>query len=287
MEVRRVSGYKRETEEVLGLVRDRWDEYVTGYWEDHWPQEGEVFVAEQDSDLVGVVRVVASGDGAWFEGLSLGESRRAKRGEIGSRLLGEAVDFSRESGADVLRGVVLDSHKGSVDSLEGEGFERVAELRRGWGFGFPYESDLEDAHFDQSLEYLRETEGYGLTSGLYVNDRLRVREIPQRVEELGEDARVLALGHEDDIPAVVISSGVRENKAGETSREELVMGFVWSQPQHISDVALYIRGEVNERDLDDAIVFLPAVDEYTSSFVESGYEFSEGVLCVYELELEE
>jgi hypothetical protein len=95
--------------------------------------------------------------------------------------------------------------------------------------------------------------------------------VPEHIEEYEGD--VLGFVEDDDVRAVALCDGVRVNETGEEKRTELVLGLVWVEPRYASQFALDVRGEARDRNLNDALVFLPDDDEVIGAFDQAGYEF--------------
>jgi hypothetical protein len=158
----------------------------------------------------------------------------------------------------------------ALSFLESKGFERAATVRHGRGFGFPYGTSLEAANFDESLDVVRDTDAFEATDGLYATTDWRVWSVPDTVG--GYDGEVLGFVEDGDVRGVALCDGVRVNETGEEKRTELVLGFVGVEPGYASQFALDVRGEAREREVHDALVFLPD-DETVDAFKQAGYDF--------------
>ncbi|MDY6780172.1 MAG: GNAT family N-acetyltransferase [Halobacteria archaeon] len=256
--------------------RDGWD-YIPEVWDD-WLEadEGVVLVAvpEDGDDAVGVVRVTAFLTGeAWLEGMRVHPDHR--REGVATALTDEALDVAAKRNAEVVRSMTFEWNEQGVELLESLGFERSVELRHARGFGFPYGSQIEEATFDESLDVIRETDAYDAVGGLHATSDWKMVSIPETVTNFREGTEVLAFEEDDDVRSVMICDGVRTNTSGVEERTELVLGFVWCDPEYASQLALDIRGEARDRNLNDALVFLPDDEEYIGSFEQAGFDVSD------------
>jgi len=267
-----------DIDDVAGFATETWDgwDYVPDIWED-WLGEGTTLVAEYEGEVVGTVHATERGDEAWLEGLRVAEEHR--REGVGSRLTEAALERIAEEGTSVVRCVVFDDNDAAVELLNELGFERVTTMRHGRGFGFPYGSMIEEANYDESLRVLRDSDSFEVAGGLYATKDWRVWSVPETVEEYEGD--VLGFVEDDDVRAVALCDGVRVNETGEEKRTELVLGLVWVEPRYASQFALDVRGEARDRNINDALVFLPDEKEVVSAFDQAGFEF-EGRDHVYE-----
>ncbi len=248
-----------------GSTWDGWD-YVPDVWED-WVGEGIALVAEVDGVPVGTVHSVTRGDEAWIEGLRVDDEHR--REGVGTTLVEEATG-RLEDGVSVVRCMAFDDNEPALSFLEDSGFERVATVRHGRGFGFPYGTSLEPANYDESLDVIRGTEALEAVDGLYATEDWRMWSVPDTAE--GYDGEILGFAEDDDVRGVALCDGVRVNETGEEKRTELVFGFVWVEPRYASQFALDVRGEAREREVHDALVFLPD-NEAVNAFEQAGYDF--------------
>lgn len=258
--------------EVSEFATDTWEgwDYVPDVWDD-WLEEdsGVTLVAEHEEEVVGVVHGTRRGDEAWLEGMRVAEEHR--REGVGSGLTEAALERLAEGGASVARCMVFDDNDAALALLEELGFERVTTIRHGRGFGFPYGSMIEEANYDESLQVLRDSEAFEAAGGLYATKDWRVWSVPETIEEYEGD--VLGFVEDDDVRAVALCDGVRVNETGEEKRTELVLGLVWVEPRYASQFALDVRGETRDRNLNDALVFLPDDEEVIGAFDQAGYEF--------------
>jgi GNAT superfamily N-acetyltransferase len=254
---------------VVAFADSTWDgwDYVPDVWED-WLDEGIALVAEADGRPVGTVHAAVRGDEAWLEGLRVDEDHR--REGVGTDLLDTAVGRLAEEGVSVVRCMSFEGNDAATSFLDEAGFERVAALRHGRGFGFPYGSTLEPANFDESLEVVRDTDAFETVAGLYATTDWRMWSVPDSVE--GYDGEVLGFVEDGEVRGVALCDGVRVNDTGEERRTELVLGFVYVEPRYASQFALDVRGEAREREIHDALVFLPD-DETVDAFEQAGYDF--------------
>ncbi|MDZ7689122.1 MAG: GNAT family N-acetyltransferase [Halobacteriales archaeon] len=262
-DVNRVADFASET-------WNGWD-YVPDVWED-WLEEGVTLVAETDGRVVGAVHGVTGGrdgDEAWLEGLRVDEKYR--REGVASKLVDVALERLGDEGASVVRCMVFDDNDAGVALLDTLGFERVTTVRHGRGFGFPYGSIIEEANYDESLEVLRDSDAFEATSGLYATKDWRMWSVPETVE--GYEGDVLGFVEDDDVRGVALCDGVRVNETAEEKRTELVLGLVWVEPRYASQFALDVRGEARDRNLNDALVFLPDDEELVGAFDQAGFEF--------------
>ncbi len=259
--------------EVSGFATKTWDgwDYVPNVWDD-WLDEGVTLVAETEDEVVGVVHGVTGGtddEEAWLEGMRVDEEHR--REGVASVLTETALERLAGEGATVARCMAFDGNDAALALLDELGFERATTLRHGRGFGFPYGSMIEEANYDESLEVLRDSDAFDAVSGLYATKDWRVWSVPEKVDDYAGD--VLGFVEDDDVRAVALCDGVRVNETGEEKRTELVLGLVWVEPRYASQFALDVRGEARERNINDALVFLPDDDETVSAFDQAGYEF--------------
>ncbi|MCX2819364.1 GNAT family N-acetyltransferase [Haladaptatus sp. F3-133] len=245
---------------------DGWD-YVPDAWDD-WLDEGVTLVADADGRPVGTVHGVTRDDEAWLEGLRVDEDYR--REGIASALVDGVVERTADRGVSVVRCMAFDGNEAGVSFLESVGFGRTATVRHGRGFGFPYGSALEPANFDESLEVVRGTEAFEAVDGLYATSDWRMWSVPDSVN--GYEGEVLGFVEDGEVRGIALCDGTRINETGEERRTELVLGFVWSEPRYVSQFALDIRGEAREREIHDAVVFVPD-DQTVDAFDQAGYDF--------------
>jgi ribosomal-protein-alanine N-acetyltransferase len=244
---------------------DGWD-YVPDVWED-WLGEGVALVAEVDGRPVGTVHGVTRGDEAWIEGLRVDDEHR--REGVGTALVDTVVERLADD-ASVVRCMAFEDNDAAQSFLEEVGFERATTVRHGRGFGFPYGTTLEAANYDESLEVVRGTDALESVGGLYATTDWRMWSVPDSVD--GYDGEILGFVEDDDVRGVALCDGVRTNDTAEERRTELVLGFVWVEPRYASQFALDVRGEAREREIHDALVFLPD-DETVNAFEQAGYDF--------------
>lgn len=261
--------------QVLEFASDTWEgwDYLPDVWSD-WLEEGTLLVAETNEGPVGVIHVTAYLTGeAWLEGARVHPDHR--REGVATQLTERALQIARERGAEVVRCMTFDWNDPGKELVEALGFRRVAEIRHARSFGFPYGTSLEDATFDASLDAVRETEAFEEFGGLYVTRDWKALRIPETVGNFQAGAGILALEENNDVRAIMISDGVRTNTRGVDERTELVLGFTWCDPDYASSVALDVRAEVREREINDALVFLPDSEDIVTSFEQAGYDVSE------------
>ncbi len=249
---------------------------VTGFSEDSrlhtefsdWVGDGVSLVAESDVDgVVGYVHLhVFPSEEAWVEVLSVAEGRRGEG--VGSRLVEAAVEEAEEAGIDVVR-CEAGEDSGVQGFAESLGFEVAAEIHLARGFGFPYGSQLEPAQFDASLDTISDTDVYERLNGLYADTDGRFRELPESVEEF-EDETVLGFSEDGEVRGAVVYCGRGVNRDAPENRSEFVCGFVWSEEDYAAQMALDVRGEARDRNLQDAAVYLPV--DLVPSFDQAGYE---------------
>lgn len=259
---------------VLKFASDTWEgwDYLPEVWSD-WTEEGTLLVAETDDQPVGVIHVTAYLTGeAWLEGARVHPDHR--REGIATQLTERALGIARKRGAEIARCMTFEWNDAGRELVESLGFKRAAAVRHARSFGFPYGTSLEDATFDASLDAIRETEAFDQFGGLYVTRDWKALEIPEMVGNFQAGAGILALEEGDDVRAIMISDGVRTNTRGVDERTELVLGFTWCDPDYASSVALDIRAEVREREINDALVFLPDREDIVASFEQAGYDVS-------------
>ena len=271
-DVKRVAEFASET-------WDGWD-YVPDVWED-WLDEGVTLVAESGGTVVGVVHGIAHGDEGWLEGMRVAEEHR--REGVGSTLTEAVVERLADEGVSIARCMAFDGNDAAVELLDSLGFKRVTTVRHGRGFGFPYGSIIEEANYDDSLQVLRDSDSFEAVGGLYATKDWQVWSVPKTVEEYEGD--VLGFVEDDEVRAVALCDGVRVNETGEEKRTELVLGLVWVEPRYASQFALDVRGEARERNINDALVFLPDDEEIVGAFDQAGFEF-ERRDHVYEKEID-
>ncbi len=234
-----------------------------------WLDEGISLVADSDdAGVVGYVHLhVYPSDEAWIDVLAVAEEER-RRG-VGFRLVDAAVEEADDRGVDVVRcmGMAEDSTvEGFADSV---GFDVAAELHLARGFGFPYGSQFEEAQFDASLETIRDTGVYGRVNGLYADAEGRFRGLPTSVDGF-DDARILGFSDDGEVRGAVVFSGRGVNRDAPENRSEMVCGFVWCEEDYASQMALDVRGEARDRNLQDAAVWIPV--DLVPSFDQAGFD---------------
>lgn len=271
-----VGGDLSEVTEFADETWDGWD-FVPDVWDD-WLEEGVTLVAETDGMVVGTVHAVTRGDEAWLEGLRVHDDYR--REGVGSALLDAVLE---RLDVRVARGMTFDENDAAVSLLESAGFERVASVRHARGFGFPYGTTLEEANYDESLQVVRGSDAFADFGGLYATTDWRMWSVPESVDDY--DGDILGFAEDDDVRGVALCDGVRVNETGEEKRTELVLGFVSVEPRYASQFALDVRGEARERNLNDALVFLPDDPEVVNSFDQAGFDI-ERLDHVYEKVIE-
>ena len=255
---------------VAEFASETWDgwDYVPDVWDD-WLEEGVTLVAESGGNVVGVVHGVARGNEGWLEGMRVAEEYR--REGVGSTLTEALLARLSEEGVSVARCMAFDGNDAAVELLDSLGFKHVTTVRHGRGFGFPYGSIIEEANYDDSLQVLRDSDAFEAASGLYATKDWRMWSVPETVEDYEGD--VLGFVEDDDVRAVALCDGVRVNETDEEKRTELVLGIVWVEPRYASQFALDVRGEARERNINDALVFLPDDEEIIGAFDQAGFEF--------------
>lgn len=270
---------KADLDRVAEFAAETWDgwDYVPDVW-DEWLDEGVALVAEVDGVVVGTVHGVTRGDEAWLEGLRVDEEYR--REGVGSALLEEIAE---RLDAEVARGMAFGDNEAAVGFLETEGFERVATVKYGRGFGFPYGTSLQEANYDESLEVLKDSDAFDDFGGLYATSDWRMWSVPETAEEY--DGDILGFVEDDDVRGVALCDGVRVNETGEEKRSELVFGFVSVEPRYAGQFALDVRGEARDRNINDALVFLPDDTDTVSSFDQAGFDL-DTTDHVYEMVIE-
>ena len=262
----------RDIDDVANFATETWDgwDYIPNVWDDWLKEDGSVtLVAERKSGVVGVVHATTRGDEGWLEGMRVDEKNR--REGVGSTLTETAFERLADEGASVTRCMAFDENEAALGLLDELGFERTATFRHGRGFGFPYGSMIEEANYEESLRVLRDSEAFEAAGGLYATEDWRMWSVPETVEEYGGD--VLGFVEDDEVRAVALCDGVRVNETGDEKRTELVLGLVWVEPRYASQFALDVRGEARDRNINDALVFLPDDDEVIGAFDQAGYEF--------------
>lgn len=263
---------QRDINDVAEFASETWDgwDYIPDVWDD-WLEEEEsvTLVAESEEEVVGTVHATTRGDEAWLEGMRVAEEHR--REGVATELTEAILERLAEDGASVARCMVFDGNDAAGDLLDALGFERAATFRHGRGFGFPYGSIIEEANYNESLQVLRDSDAFEVAGGLYATKDWRMWSVPESVEECEGD--VLGFVEDDDVRAVALCDGVRVNETGEEKRTELVLGLVWVEPRYASQFALDVRGEARDRNINDALVFLPDDDEVVGAFDQAGYEF--------------
>jgi len=279
MDVNVRDGREADLDRVAEFADSTWDgwDYVPEAWDD-WLDEGVALVAEADGVVVGTVHAVTRGEEAWLEGLRVDDDHR--REGTGSALLDEALG---RLDADVARGMAFGDNEAGVGFLESEGFERVATVRHGRGFGFPYGTTLREANYDESLEVLRDSDAFEDFGGLYATKDWRMWSVPDTAEEY--DGEILGFVEDDDVRGVALCDGVRVNETGEEKRSELVFGFVSVEPRYAGQFALDLRGEARERNINDALVFVSDDTDTVGSFDQAGFDL-EATDHVYEKVIE-
>jgi len=258
--------------DVAEFATETWDgwDYIPDVWEDWLEEDGSVtLVAESKNGVVGVVHGTGRDEEAWLEGMRVAEEHR--REGVGSTLTEAALERLADEGVSIARCMAFEGNDAAVELLDALGFERVATVRHGRGFGFPYGSMIEEANYEESLRVLRESEAFEEASGLYATKDWRMWSVPETVEEYEGD--VLGFVEDDDVRAVALCDGVRVNETGEEKRTELVLGLVWVEPRYASQFALDVRGEARERNINDALIFLPDDEEIVGAFDQAGFEF--------------
>lgn len=262
-----------DIKDVSGFATDTWDgwDYVPDVWDD-WLDEGVTLVAETDDGVVGVLHATTRGDEAWLEGMRVAED--ARREGVATALMEETLDRLADEGAEVARCMAFDDNQPALELLESLGFERATTVHHARGFGFPYGTQIEEANYDDSLEALRDTDAFDAVDGLYATTEWRMWSAPATVKEY--DGDVLGFVEDGDVRAIALCDGVRVNTTGEEKRSELVFGLLWCEPAYSSQFALDVRGEARDRNLNDALVFLPDDGDYITSFDQSGFDISEG-----------
>ncbi len=270
--------------DIAEFASETWEgwDYVPDVWED-WLEEDEgvTLVAESKDGVVGVVHGTRRGDEAWLEGMRVAEGHR--REGVATELTEEALERLGKEGASVARCMAFGDNEDGVELMKALGFERATTFRHGRGFGFPYGSMIEEANYEDSLQVLRDSEAFEAADGLYATKDWRMWSVPETVE--GYEGDVLGFVEDEDVRAVALCDGVRVNETGEEKRTELVLGLVWVEPRYASQFALDVRGEARDRNINDALVFLPDDDEVIGAFDQAGYEF-EGHDHVYEKVIE-
>lgn len=270
---------------VLAFASDTWEgwDYLPEVWRGWLDGDGDLLVAAdlESDEPVGVCHLTTYLTGeAWLEGLRVHPDRR--RDGVATALLDAALDRARRDGAVTARCMTFDWNEPGVAFLDdATDFERVASLRHGRGFGFPYGSKLEDATFDASLDALRDTDAYEATDGLYATPDWELLQLPDSVANFREGVEVLGWEQDDEIRAILVCTGTRTNTTGEEDRSELVFGFVWVEHQYASQLALDVRGEARERNVQDALVFLPDEEDVVAAFEQAGFDL-DGEDLVYE-----
>jgi len=259
-----------DVEYVAEFASETWDgwDYVPDVWDD-WLDEGVTLVAGSGENVVGVVHGIVHDDEAWLEGMRVAEEHR--RAGVGSTLTETLLERLEEEEVSVARCMAFDGNDAAVELLDTLGFERVTTTRHWRGFGFPYGSIIEEANYDDSLQVLRDSDAFEASAGLYATKDWRMWSVPETVEEYEGD--VLGFVEDDDVRAVALCDGVRVNETGEEKRTELVLGLVWVEPRYASQFALDVRGEARERNINDALVFLPDDEEIVGAFDQAGFEF--------------
>jgi ribosomal protein S18 acetylase RimI-like enzyme len=262
-----------DIDDVAGFASETWDgwDYIPDAWDD-WMEQGTTLVAESEPDgVVGTVHTVRRGKEAWVEGMRVDEGHR--REGVATELTEEALERLADEGASVVRCMAFGDNEDGAELMRSLGFERAATFRHGRGFGFPYGSMIEEANYEESLRVLRDSDAFEATGGLYATEDWRMWSVPDTVKEYGGD--VLGFAEDGDVRAVALCDGVRINETGEEKRTELVLGLVWVEPRYASQFALDVRGEARDRNINDALVFLPDDDEVVGAFDQAGYEFDE------------
>ncbi|MFW5984485.1 MAG: GNAT family N-acetyltransferase, partial [Halobacteria archaeon] len=206
------------------------------------------------------------GDEAWLEGLRVDKEHR--REGVGSALVAEALE--RLGDVSVVRCMAFDDNGAAVSFLEANGFERATTVRHGRGFGFPYGTTLESADYDESLKVVGDTDTFDAVNGLHATRDWRMWSIPDSVDDY--EGEILGFVEDGEVRGVALCDGVRVNDTGEERRTELVLGFVWVEPRYAGQFALDVRGEAREREIHDALVFLPD-DDTVDAFEQAGYDF--------------
>lgn len=261
-----------DIDDVASFATETWDgwDYIPDVWDDWLEEDGGItLVAEHEGNVVGVVHGAKRGDEAWLEGMRVAEEHR--REGVAAELTETTLERLAEEGASVARCMVFDDNDAACELLDKLGFERVTTVRHGRGFGFPYGSMIEEANYNESLQVLRDSGAFEATSGLYATKDWRMWSVPEAVEEYEGD--VLGFVEDDDVRAVALCDGVRVNETGEEKTTELVLGLVWVEPRYASQFALDVRGEARDRNLNDALVFLPDDEEVVGAFDQAGFEF--------------
>lgn len=235
---------------------------------DGWLDEGVSLVAEVDGGVSGYLHLhlFSSGEG-YVDAVAVDEDVR--REGVGSALVEVAVDEAGDEGVEVVRCSAAADDGVAEEFASSLGFDVAAELHLARGFGFPYGSQLEDAHFDASLEVLRETDVYDRLNGLYADVDGRFRRLPDSVEEF-DDGQVLGFEDDDEVRGAVVFSGRGANEQAPENRSEMICGFVWCQEDYAAQMALDVRGEARDRNLHDAAVHLPM--DLVPSFDQAGYD---------------
>lgn len=261
---------QKDINDIAEFASETWDgwDYVPDVWDD-WLDEGMTLVAEVDEEVAGVVHGTTHEDEAWLEGMRVAEEHR--REGVATELTEAALERLDDEGVSVARCMVFDDNEAAAELLDALGFERVAAVRHGRGFGFPYGSMIEEANYDDSLRVLRESDAFDAFGGLYATKDWRMWSVPETTDAF--DGDVLGFVEDDEVRAVALCDGVRVNETGEEKRTELVLGLVWVEPRYASQFALDVRGEVRDRNLNDALVFLPDDEEVVGAFDQAGFDF--------------
>ena len=269
MDVKIREARAEDRDSVASFADSTWDgwDYVPDAWDD-WLDDGVALVAERDGRPAGTVHAVTRDGEAWIEGLRVDDEHR--REGVGTALIDAIVERLAESGASVARCMAFEENDAAVSFLEDAGFERSTTVRHARGFGFPYGTALEAADYDESLEVIRDTDALESVGGLYATTDWRMWSVPDSVEDY--DGEILGFVEDDDVRGIAICDGVRVNDTGEERRTELVLGFVWVEPRYASQFALDVRGEAREREIHDAVVFLPD-GETVDAFEQAGFDF--------------
>jgi ribosomal protein S18 acetylase RimI-like enzyme len=120
---------KKDKEQIIAIASHTWEgwDYVP-YLLDEWLTEGGLFVAEENSNIVGITKTTTlSEDELWLEGIRVKPELRGKG--IGKKLAFYQLEEALKAKPRVIRLSTVETNKESISIIEKMGFHKAIEFK--------------------------------------------------------------------------------------------------------------------------------------------------------------
>jgi GNAT superfamily N-acetyltransferase len=199
---------RKETEEILAIASRTWDGWdFIPLLINKWFEEGGLFVAEDNGEIVGVTKTTTLSQGnLWFEGIRVREDLRGRG--IGKALANFQLEEAKKQNPTSIRLSTAEVNISSIKVITQMGFKKIHE------FGY---MELRDPHAhdpgeivqvekdcDTIFTYIRKSSYYTSAKGLFPWSWIFRDITPALIESIIQDERIFSMKKDSHISGLLI-----------------------------------------------------------------------------------